>query len=112
MDARIIDGELVLGGPFVCRGYYKNPEETEGIFYGYPEIREILVREDGDVIGAVIYPEYSEGCSDEEKEAVNERVRAIVTEYNHSAVNYKRVNKVEISAEPLEKTATNKIKRY
>lgn len=158
VEAKIIAGELVLGSPSVCMGYYKNPEETaetikdgcyytgdlarvdergyyyltgrkknliilsngenvspeeiEGIFYQHSEIKEILVREASDVIGAVIHPDYDECNSEAEKEVVNQKIHEIVDEYNKSALTYKQVHKVEITDVPLEKTATNKIKRF
>lgn len=110
------DGNYYLTGRkknliILSNGENVSPEEIENVFYEYPEVLEILVREEGNVIGAVIYPDYSECSTDAEKEAVKERVRNLVKGYNDETVTYKQIHKVEVTEGPLPKTSTNKIKR-
>lgn len=89
----------------LSNGENVSPEEIEQILSDYKEIREILVREDGNVIGVVIYPNYELCLSDAEKESLKNRVYSIVEDYNLNAMTYKQIHAVTITDEPLPKTA-------
>lgn len=95
----------------LSNGENVSPEEIESALGAYACVSEILVREEEDRIGAWIYPDYSEVQTEEEKEAVRQKVYKAVDEYNDGVVSYKQVQRVTIVTEPLPKTSTNKILR-
>lgn len=158
MEAKLIDGELVLKGPSLCAGYYNNPEETastfidgwyytgdlarvdeNGMYYLtgrkknliilsngenvspeeieqkliiHEEIEEILIREERDFIGAVIYPRYPESISEEGKILCQKKIDAIIDTYNEAVPTYKQIAFITYVDEALPKTASGKVIRY
>lgn len=157
IEAKLVNGELVLKGPSVCIGYYNNPEETantfiDGWYYTgdlaeidetgmyyltgrkknliilsngenispeeiekklnvYEEIEEILIREEQDFIGAVIFPKYSEAADEDEKLFCQKKIDSIIDEYNQTVPSYKQIEFITYTNEPLPKTASGKIVR-
>ncbi len=78
------------------------PEELEKLIYRIPEVKECLVCEKCDTIAAKIY--CGEGA---DAKKVEDEVKLL----NKSLPTYKQIQIIEIMDEPLEKTASGKIRR-
>ena len=96
----------------LSNGENVSPEEIEQKLLRYEEIQEILVREEQDFIGAVVFPQYPESAGEEEKELCRKKIDAIIDNYNQSVPSYKQIKFITYTEEPLPKTASNKIIRY
>jgi long-chain acyl-CoA synthetase len=98
------------------------PEEIENEFQLFEEIDQILVRgfvSDKkmkiEAIEALVYPN-AEALKDASgaalsKEAVKEKIEAIIAEVNQRLLPYQKINRTVILEEPMEMTTTKKIKR-
>ena len=124
-------GYMDKDGALYIRGRIKNvivtsngkniyPEELETRMSKYPEIKEslVLALKDGDVtkVKAKVFPDagviaekLGHEPADEEIKAV---VKGIIMEINEQVPNYKRIDVIEILVNGLEKTTTQKIRRY
>lgn len=89
-----------------------SPEEIEQKLIEHNEIGEILIREERDFIGAVIFPNYPESINEEEKILFQKKIDGIVENYNESVPSYKRIEFITYAKEPLPKTASGKIIRH
>ena len=96
----------------LSNGENVSPEAIEQVLVNYEEIQEILVREENDYIGAVIYPLYPEKASDEEKIICKKKIDSIIENYNSSVPTYKQIQFISYTEDPLPKTASGKIIRY
>lgn len=96
----------------LANGENVSPEEIESVVGMNSEISEILVHEEENQIGAVIYPEYPENASEEDKMIIKDKIHKLVEMYNDSTVSYKQIRRITIVEEPLAKTNTGKIIRY
>lgn len=88
-----------------------SPEEIENKLLQNRLIKEILVRENGDVIEAEIFPdlEYAQKQNVSDLQA---SLQEILDAYNKEAPAYKKVLKLKVREKEFEKTAARKIKRY
>lgn len=96
----------------LSNGENVSPEEIEQKLLNYEEIEEILVQEEKDSIGAVVYPKYPEFANHEQKLTCTNRIDKIIENYNSSVPTYKQIVFVTYTDEPLPKTASGKIIRY
>lgn len=107
------DGSLVITGRkknliILSNGENVSPEEIEYLLTCIPEIKEVVVYTEENLIVAEIFPEENE-LSDADLQAVlQERING----YNAQQPSHKRINKVKIRKSEFEKTTTHKIKRY
>ena len=98
------------------------PEEIENEFQLFDEIDQILVR--GFVsdkkmkiegIEALVYPNMevlrTPSGEEESKEAVKQKIDAIISEVNQRLLPYQKINRTVLLDEPMEMTTTKKIKR-
>lgn len=94
------------------------PEEIEEALAGLPLIEECVVlgRESGGdvIITAAVYPNrsYAESIGLLGDAEILARVKEDIRAVNRKLVSYKQIRKVELRAEPFEKTSTKKIKRF
>lgn len=95
----------------LANGENVSPEELENQLSRSPLVKEILVREKGNVIEAEIFPdrEYAEkaGISN-----VQEQLQALIDEFNQDMPTYKRIHHFIVREQEFEKTAARKIKRF
>lgn len=91
------------------------PEEIESLINTLPYVRESMVygKEKGDdfiVSVRVVYDtEYFKG---KEKEEIESAVRAGIASVNAKMAKHQYIKYIEVTDEPMEKTTTEKIKRY
>jgi long-chain acyl-CoA synthetase len=94
------------------------PEEIEDHFQLYNEIDQICVvpfikneatKSEG--IKALIYPN-QDWIKEVSEKQVEKRINEIIAEVNKDSIQYKRIEKVFITKEPLPTTSTKKIKRF
>ena len=99
------------------------PEEIEDRFQLHGEIEQILVR--GYLIDkkmkiegieAVVYPSAEQlqetGTDPQDREAVRQRVQAVVDEVNSRLLPYQKIQRLAIVDQAMEMTTTKKIKRF
>lgn len=95
----------------LANGENVSPEELENQLSRSPLVKEILVREKGNVIEAEIFPdrEYAEkeGISN-----IQEQLQALIDEFNQDMPTYKRIHHFIVREQEFEKTAARKIKRF
>ncbi|MBQ6080565.1 MAG: AMP-binding protein [Muribaculaceae bacterium] len=85
------------------------PEEVEFVLNNCQYVEECLVVDRDGKIVALVYPEYPEGMTEEAKAAIPGQIR---DEANKSLPAYSKISKVEMMAEPFEKTPKMSIKRF
>ena len=85
------------------------PEEVEFVLNNCQYVEECLVVDRDGKITALVYSEFPEDMDDEAKAAVPNKIRE---EANKSLPAYSKIAKVEMMAEPFEKTPKKTIKRY
>lgn len=107
------DGSLTITGRkknliILSNGENVSPEEIEYQLARIPEIKEVVVYTEGNLIVAEIFPEENEMTDADLKAVLQERIN----DYNAHQPSHKRVNKVKIRKSEFEKTTTHKIKRY
>ena len=85
------------------------PEEVEFVLNNCQEVEECLVVDRDGKITALVYSELPEDMDDEAKAAVPGKIRE---EANKSLPAYSKIAKVEMMAEPFEKTPKKTIKRF
>lgn len=78
-----------------------SPEELEGRFKTCAAVKEIVVKEMGKKIGALIY------CENADQQAI----RDFITDLNRTLPLYKRIAAVEFSSQPLPRNAMGKLLR-
>lgn len=93
------------------------PEELEGFFAKYNEIKEIIVSGDKNDVGqevtisAEIFPNY-DYAKEQKIEDVESVINSIVDKVNEDLAYYKRISSVVYRQEEFAKTTTKKIKRH
>ena len=120
-------GYMDADGYFYITGRLKNvivlengknvfPEEIEEYLGDIDTIGECAVvgRQEGEVVNlvALIYPDrekYPEGTDDQ---TIQKDIEASVLTLNKTLPTYKQVKRIELRAEPFEKTTSRKIKRH
>jgi long-chain acyl-CoA synthetase len=85
------------------------PEEVEAVLANCQYVDECLVVDREGKITALVYSELPEDMDEETKAAVPNNIRI---EANKSLPNYSKIVKVEMMAEPFEKTPKRTIKRF
>ena len=85
------------------------PEEVEFVLNNCQNVEECLVVDRDGKITALVYSELPEDMDDEAKAAVPNKIRE---EANKSLPAYSKIAKVEMMAEPFEKTPKKTIKRF
>jgi long-chain acyl-CoA synthetase len=142
IDVKIIDpdsngeGEIVVKGPSVMKGYYKDPERTREVFTedGYFRTGEIeaAINESDNVLESLVYSANNqiiarihlnyEYFDQEQKrhrlnhakmqERINKTLDEIKKNVNQRVSTFSRISRIIEQTEPFEKTPTKKIKRY
>lgn len=107
------DGSLTITGRkknliILSNGENVSPEEIEYMLGQLPEIAEVVVYPEGNLMVAEIFPTENDLCDNDLKAVIQERIN----DYNASQPSHKRINKVKIRKNEFEKTNTMKIKRY
>lgn len=107
------DGSLTITGRkknliILSNGENVSPEEIEYMLGQIPEIAEVVVYPEGNLMVAEIFPTENDLCDNDLKAIIQERIN----DYNASQPSHKRINKVKIRKSEFEKTTTMKIKRY
>lgn len=107
------DGSLTITGRkknliILSNGENVSPEEIEYMLGQIPEIAEVVVYPEGNLMVAEIFPTENDLCDNDLKAVIQERIN----DYNASQPSHKRINKVKIRKSEFEKTNTMKIKRY
>ena len=92
----------------LANGENVSPEELERLIENGPDIDEVLVREDQNVICAEIYSKLYGTI--ENSELIN-RINAYINELNAKLPSYKKIAKTKIRKEPLAKSNIGKILR-
>ena len=95
----------------LANGENVSPEEIENQIYKADLVKEILVREKGNVIQAEIFPDF-EYAKENDICDIRKNLQDIIDEYNKTAPVYKRVLDLVIRETEFEKNTTKKIKRY
>ena len=85
------------------------PEEVEAVLANCQHVDECLVVDRDGKITALVYTEFPEDMDEKTKTAIPAMIR---DEANKSLPNYSKISKVEIMAEPFEKTPKRTIKRF
>ena len=85
------------------------PEEVEFVLNNCQYVEECLVVDRDGKIVALVYPEYPDDMTEEAKANVPAQIR---DEANKSLPTYSKISKVEMMAEPFEKTPKRTIKRF
>lgn len=145
MHCRIQDGEILLKGPSIMKGYYKDPDATArilrdgwihtgdlgycdsaGYYYITGRKKNVIILSNGENVSpediedalnrceaireCLVYGDEkgirADICADDQQAALS-YIRA----YNQDMPLYRQVYKVNFSAEPLEKSASGKLKR-
>ncbi len=92
------------------------PEELETELLGYPYILEALVydvidKEKNVTLGAkIVYNK--EMFADKTPEEIQSLIWKDIKDFNKTMTNYKHIQEIIVTDEPMEKTSTNKIKRF
>lgn len=107
------DGSLTITGRkknliILSNGENVSPEEIEYMLSQIPEIAEVVVYPEGNLMVAEIFPTENDLSDNDLKAVIQERIN----DYNASQPSHKRINKVKIRKNEFEKTTTMKIKRY
>lgn len=107
------DGSLTITGRkknliILSNGENVSPEEIEYMLGQIPEISEVVVYPEGNLMVAEIFPTENDLSDNDLKAIIQERIN----DYNASQPSHKRINKVKIRKNEFEKTTTMKIKRY
>lgn len=107
------DGSLSITGRkknliILSNGENVSPEEIEYLLARIPEIKEVVVYTEDNLIVAEVFPEENEMTDADLKAVIQERIN----DYNAQQPSHKRINKVKIRKNEFEKTTTHKIKRY
>ena len=94
------------------------PEEIEDHFQLYDEIDQICIigylinkETKAEGIRAVIYPSANARKAYPSEDVLKARMNEIISEVNKELQSYKKITRLDISAEPLPMTSTKKIKR-
>ncbi len=85
------------------------PEEVEAVLANCPNVEECLVVDRDGKIVALVYAELPEDTTEEAKASIAGQIRDAA---NKSLPNYSRISRVEMMAEPFEKTPKRTIKRF
>ena len=90
-----------------------NPEEIEqAILVKYPLVKEIGVYQDGDVLGAILVPDFSRAIK-EKIVNLQETLRwTVIDAYNNTVPSYRRLRGLTILRDPLPRTKLGKLKRF
>ncbi len=104
------DGFLYITGRIkniiiLSNGENVSPEAIESQLNHCPEIDEVVVYGDDDVIVAHVW------CGEHNDEMVQEKVEKYIAKYNRSVPTYRRIHNTVFREEPFPKTASGKIKR-
>ncbi len=107
------DGSLTITGRkknliILSNGENVSPEEIEYMLGQIPEIAEVVVYTENNLIVAEIFPAENDLSDNDLKAVIQERIN----DYNAAQPTHKRINRVKIRKTEFEKTTTMKIKRY
>ena len=94
----------------LSNGENVSPEEIERRIAKNPGVKEVQVYAENEDIVTDIYPDidYLKSINIDD---VDEYIKNYVFDLNESLADYKRINIVRVTKEPLEKTSSGKIKR-
>ena len=123
-------GSLDADNYLAIRGRLKNmilgpsgeniyPEEIESFFFAFPEVAESIVfMSDGKVTARVhldsevMDSRFGHLPMEEQRAQIDALLNDIKNQVNTKVSSFARINRISLQAEPFEKTATQKIKRY
>ncbi len=110
------DGFIFLTGRkknliILKNGENVSPEELENQLYQNPLIKEIIVRENENVIEAEVFPDLEYAGKKRIKD-IEAKLQEILDDFNKDIPAYKRIHALKIRDTEFEKTPSKKIKRY
>jgi long-chain acyl-CoA synthetase len=90
-----------------------NPEEVEqAILAAGPLVKEIGVYQDGDVLGAILVPDFGQAIK-EKIVNLQETLRwTVIDAYNNSVPSYRKIRGLTVQRDPLPRTKLGKLKRF
>ena len=91
------------------------PEEVESFFFASPYVQEVLVYSLAERLAARVYldpAKVEEYLGADQTKTLEDLLESIRVDVNGKVSSFARIHKVIEQAEPFEKTATQKIKRY
>ena len=95
----------------LANGENVSPEELENQLNRCHLVKEVLVREAGNVIEAEIFPNY-EYAENSGISNIPEQLQSLIDEENQTLPVYKRIHHLIVRETEFEKTTAKKIKRF
>lgn len=110
------DGYLYLTGRkknliILSNGENVSPEEIEAKLQGCPDICEVMVGIERDLITATIFPNFPSDGTQGQRDEIKQTIEAAVERYNSSVPPYKQVQNLHFSHQPFAKTEIGKMIR-
>ena len=110
------DGYFYLTGRkklliILSNGENVSPEEIETRLRACPDVREVLVGVEQNLIAATVFPNCPAGCTERERREIKRRIEQAVQQYNDRVPVYKQVQTLHFTEQPFAKTAMGKMIR-
>ena len=95
----------------LSNGENVSPEEIETRLRACPDVREVLVGVEQNLIAATVFPNYPSGWTERERKEIKRRIEQAVQQYNDRVPVYKQVQTLHFTEQPFAKTAMGKMIR-